>query len=173
MARTRDAARKRGERTARSRDGEGVADERLTAREQEVLEWLSQGLSNRRIAERLGISEHTVKFNINAIYGKLGAPPARRRSTTPCAAAGCASRRRGGHHVERSNNINDRRRPGRVFHGGGGAVERVAPSVVKIEIPYDGGGLGWPATSGAVDEGRGDLPALIQQYLAAVDLGET
>ena len=54
-------------------DGDGVADERLTAREQEVLEWLSQGLSNRRIAERLGISEHTVKFHITAIYGKLGA----------------------------------------------------------------------------------------------------
>jgi DNA-binding NarL/FixJ family response regulator len=54
-------------------DGDGVADERLTVREQEVLEWLSQGLSNRRIAERLGISEHTVKFHINAIYGKLGA----------------------------------------------------------------------------------------------------
>jgi DNA-binding NarL/FixJ family response regulator len=54
-------------------DGEGVADERLTSREQEVLEWLSQGLSNRRIAERLGISEHTVKFHITAIYGKLGA----------------------------------------------------------------------------------------------------
>ena len=54
-------------------DGDGIADERLTVREQEVLEWLSQGLSNRRIAERLGISEHTVKFHINAIYGKLGA----------------------------------------------------------------------------------------------------
>lgn len=54
-------------------DGDGVADERLTVREQEVLEWLSQGLSNRRIAERLGISEHTVKFHITAIYGKLGA----------------------------------------------------------------------------------------------------
>jgi DNA-binding NarL/FixJ family response regulator len=54
-------------------DGDGVADERLTGREQEVLEWLSQGLSNRRIAERLGISEHTVKFHITAIYGKLGA----------------------------------------------------------------------------------------------------
>jgi DNA-binding NarL/FixJ family response regulator len=54
-------------------DGDGIADERLTVREQEVLEWLSQGLSNRRIAERLGISEHTVKFHITAIYGKLGA----------------------------------------------------------------------------------------------------
>jgi DNA-binding NarL/FixJ family response regulator len=54
-------------------DGDGIGDERLTVREQEVLEWLSQGLSNRRIAERLGISEHTVKFHITAIYGKLGA----------------------------------------------------------------------------------------------------
>jgi DNA-binding NarL/FixJ family response regulator len=54
-------------------DVDGVPDERLTVREQEVLEWLSQGLSNRRIAERLGISEHTVKFHITAIYGKLGA----------------------------------------------------------------------------------------------------
>jgi DNA-binding NarL/FixJ family response regulator len=48
-------------------------DEPLTAREQDVLELLSVGLSNKRIAERLGISEHTVKFHINAIYGKLGA----------------------------------------------------------------------------------------------------
>jgi DNA-binding NarL/FixJ family response regulator len=45
----------------------------LTAREQEVLELLAAGLSNRRIAERLGISEHTVKFHVNAIYGKLDA----------------------------------------------------------------------------------------------------
>lgn len=65
--------------TARVRDRsldwsvEAVADEHLTGREHEVLEWLSQGLSNRRIGERLGISEHTVKFHITAIYGKLGA----------------------------------------------------------------------------------------------------
>jgi DNA-binding NarL/FixJ family response regulator len=48
-------------------------DEPLTTREQDVLELLSLGLSNKRIAERLKISEHTVKFHINAIYGKLGA----------------------------------------------------------------------------------------------------
>jgi DNA-binding NarL/FixJ family response regulator len=48
-------------------------DEPLTVREQDVLELLSLGLSNKRIAERLGISEHTVKFHVNAIYGKLGA----------------------------------------------------------------------------------------------------
>jgi DNA-binding NarL/FixJ family response regulator len=61
-----------GERTADWAEP-GVVDERLTEREQEVLEWLSQGLSNRRIAEQLGISEHTVKFHIAAIYGKLNA----------------------------------------------------------------------------------------------------
>ena len=48
-------------------------EEALTARELEVLELLAEGLSNRSTAERLGISEHTVKFHISAIYGKLGA----------------------------------------------------------------------------------------------------
>jgi two-component system nitrate/nitrite response regulator NarL len=47
--------------------------EPLTPRELEVLQLLAQGLSNRRIAERLGISEHTAKFHVNAIVGKLGA----------------------------------------------------------------------------------------------------
>lgn len=47
--------------------------EPLTAREREVLELLGQGLSNRRLAERLGISEHTAKFHVNAILAKLGA----------------------------------------------------------------------------------------------------
>ncbi len=44
---------------------------RLTSREQDVLELLSEGLSNRRIAERLGMSEHTAKFHVASIYGKL------------------------------------------------------------------------------------------------------
>ncbi|HLX06794.1 MAG TPA: response regulator transcription factor [Thermoanaerobaculia bacterium] len=47
--------------------------EPLTPRELEVVQLLAQGLSNRRIAERLGISEHTAKFHVNAIVGKLGA----------------------------------------------------------------------------------------------------
>jgi two-component system nitrate/nitrite response regulator NarL len=47
--------------------------EPLTPRELEVLQLLAQGLSNRRIAERLGISEHTAKFHVNSIVGKLGA----------------------------------------------------------------------------------------------------
>jgi two-component system, NarL family, nitrate/nitrite response regulator NarL len=46
--------------------------ESLTPRELEVLQLLSQGLPNKRIAQRLGISEHTAKFHVNAILGKLG-----------------------------------------------------------------------------------------------------
>jgi len=47
--------------------------EPLTPREAEVLQLLAEGLSNRRLGERLGISEHTAKFHVNAILGKLGA----------------------------------------------------------------------------------------------------
>lgn len=43
----------------------------LTARETEVLELVASGLSNKQIAEELGISAHTVKFHVNAILGKL------------------------------------------------------------------------------------------------------
>ncbi|RYZ06491.1 MAG: response regulator transcription factor [Myxococcales bacterium] len=45
----------------------------LSPREQEVLGLLSEGLSNREIAGRLGISRHTAKFHVNAILDKLGA----------------------------------------------------------------------------------------------------
>jgi DNA-binding NarL/FixJ family response regulator len=47
--------------------------EPLSARELDVLRGLAEGLSNKQIARALGISEHTVKFHINAILGKLGA----------------------------------------------------------------------------------------------------
>jgi NarL family two-component system response regulator YdfI len=47
--------------------------EPLTAREREVLEMLSQGLGNKEIAGRMKISEHTVKFHVASILGKLGA----------------------------------------------------------------------------------------------------
>jgi DNA-binding NarL/FixJ family response regulator len=48
-------------------------DEALTAREIEVLELLTEGLSNKSIAQRLGISDQTVKFHVASICGKLGA----------------------------------------------------------------------------------------------------
>jgi len=47
--------------------------EALTNREREVLILLSEGLTNKSIALRLGISENTVKFHVNAIMSKLGA----------------------------------------------------------------------------------------------------
>jgi DNA-binding NarL/FixJ family response regulator len=49
------------------------AAEALTPREQEVLQLLAEGLPNKTIADRLHISEHTVKFHVNAILSKLGA----------------------------------------------------------------------------------------------------
>ncbi|HEX3050420.1 MAG TPA: response regulator transcription factor [Aggregatilineaceae bacterium] len=45
----------------------------LTARELEVLHLLTEGLPNKAIARRLEISEHTVKFHLNAILSKLNA----------------------------------------------------------------------------------------------------
>lgn len=50
-----------------------VPDNDLTPRETEVLQLLAEGLTNRAIAARLGISEHTVKFHVNALMSKLHA----------------------------------------------------------------------------------------------------
>lgn len=47
--------------------------EHLTPREIEVLQLLSEGLGNKEIAARLNISEHTAKFHVASIMGKLGA----------------------------------------------------------------------------------------------------
>ncbi|HET6946469.1 MAG TPA: response regulator transcription factor [bacterium] len=52
---------------------EFTAVETLTAREHDVLQLLAEGLANKEIARRLHISDHTVKFHVNAILGKLGA----------------------------------------------------------------------------------------------------
>ncbi len=56
-------------------DEEADADivESLTSRETEVLELLAEGLPNKAIAGRLGISDQTVKFHVASISGKLGA----------------------------------------------------------------------------------------------------
>jgi two-component system nitrate/nitrite response regulator NarL len=47
--------------------------EALTPREIEVLRLIAEGLPNKTIAQRLGISEHTIKFHTNALMTKLGA----------------------------------------------------------------------------------------------------
>ncbi len=45
----------------------------LTDRERQVVQLLSEGLSNKLIADRLGISDHTAKFHVNGVMIKLGA----------------------------------------------------------------------------------------------------
>jgi two-component system, NarL family, nitrate/nitrite response regulator NarL len=45
----------------------------LTPREVEVLSLVGQGLTNKAVARRLGISVHTVKFHLEALFAKLDA----------------------------------------------------------------------------------------------------
>ena len=54
------------------RGAEGLI-EPLTPREIEVLQLLAAGLGNKEIASRLGVSDHTVKFHVASVMGKLGA----------------------------------------------------------------------------------------------------
>ena len=46
--------------------------EPLTKREKEVLQMLAAGLGNKEIAAKLNISDHTAKFHVGSILGKLG-----------------------------------------------------------------------------------------------------
>ena len=59
--------------SAISGGGSPTLVEALTPRETEVLRLLAAGLGNKEIASRLEISEHTVKFHVASIMGKLGA----------------------------------------------------------------------------------------------------
>jgi DNA-binding NarL/FixJ family response regulator len=55
----------------RATPGKGRGE--LTERERQVVQLLSEGLSNKLIADRLGISDHTAKFHVNGVMMKLGA----------------------------------------------------------------------------------------------------
>jgi len=68
-----DRAERRADRTTRSTPRDEPYEEALTPREIQVLELLAEGLPNKGIASRLGISDQTVKFHVAAIAGKLGA----------------------------------------------------------------------------------------------------
>ena len=59
-------------RTQAAADGFGPARPLLTPRELEILGCLGDGLSNKAVARRLGISQHTVKFHLEAVFAKLG-----------------------------------------------------------------------------------------------------
>ena len=61
---------------APARPATGVATKgrgELTERERQVVQLLTEGLSNKLIADRLGISDHTAKFHVNGVMMKLGA----------------------------------------------------------------------------------------------------
>lgn len=56
----------------RSASRRGRSPDPLTTREREVLTLLAEARSNKEIGQRLGISEHTAKFHVNAVLAKLG-----------------------------------------------------------------------------------------------------
>ena len=56
--------------TSRTRGRSAGGD--LTSREREVLELVRQGLANKQIARRLGISERTVKAHLTSVFDSIG-----------------------------------------------------------------------------------------------------
>ncbi|NJN18501.1 MAG: response regulator transcription factor [Oscillochloris sp.] len=61
-----------GRRNADAVDPEEVKIRSLTEREHEVVQLIAEGLSNRQIAERISISETTVRHHLSSIFSKIG-----------------------------------------------------------------------------------------------------
>lgn len=59
--------------TSTDADADGPEDPGLTPREHEILALVADGLANKQIAARLGISANTVKTHLELVFGKLGA----------------------------------------------------------------------------------------------------
>jgi DNA-binding NarL/FixJ family response regulator len=55
-----------------ARRSELLRRERLTEREREVLILVSEGLANKAIARRLGVSEKTVKAHLTSVFARIG-----------------------------------------------------------------------------------------------------
>jgi len=56
-----------------TRDKKKAGDLGITPRELDILELITKGMSNREIAEKLYVSENTVKTHSSRVFGKLGA----------------------------------------------------------------------------------------------------
>ena len=100
--------------------------EPLTAREHEVLEQMAAGLSNRQIADVLGISEHTVKFHVSAILGKLGVSSLGCDPSWPEARIGDTVT--DDHNTRPDDDLLDAYSRAVI-----GVVERVGPAVVRVD----------------------------------------
>ena len=53
--------------------GAAASTHRLTSRQRQVLELIAEGLPNKAIAERMGLSEGTVKMHVAATFRAMGA----------------------------------------------------------------------------------------------------
>jgi len=51
-----------------------LIEEGLTVRERQVMRLVSEGISNKEIGRRLGLSEGTIKIHLHNIYDKIGVP---------------------------------------------------------------------------------------------------
>ena len=49
-------------------------DDVLTAREREIVDLISQGLSNKEVGRQLNVQEGTIKVHLHNMYTKLGVP---------------------------------------------------------------------------------------------------